>query len=400
MRVLLLTYETPAYPAGGGPGRVHALLEPLAARHQVRVVSTGGAPAFGRIPTGVDVQLVDAGPPFDPSGEPWLRKNLSHYVGGVPWLHRGLQADTEALAAALPKHLEEWRPDLIQVHHGELARLLPLLPPTVPRVLDLPDLLTAVQYQQARPRSLRPRVAAALERRLITRQERRDVEAFDATVVVSDADLVATRRLAPGARVEVVPNSIDTGYFTPAGERAAGPTAVMTASFHYPPNRSAALELLAAWPAVRRRVPGAALLLAGQRMAPELRAAADATDGVIVVADPADLRPQMWSAWIALAPLRLGAGSPLKVMESMAAGLPVVTVDRVSGALGVGEADGVVVAGDPPDYAAAIADLLGNPSRVASMSARAMASARARFDRQPASMALERVWEDVVERRG
>src|SRR5690349_20779080 len=88
VRVLVLTYETPAWPGGGGAGRMHALLEALASRHAVRVLSTGGPPRFGRTPAGVELRLLDPGPPDGAPPGNWLGKNAGHYLRGDPWLHR------------------------------------------------------------------------------------------------------------------------------------------------------------------------------------------------------------------------------------------------------------------------------------------------------------------------
>ncbi|WP_298820152.1 glycosyltransferase family 4 protein [Chloroflexus sp.] len=75
------------------------------------------------------------------------------------------------------------------------------------------------------------------------------------------------------------------------------------------------------------------------------------------------------------------ARSPLKLMESLALGVPVVTGDVGDRAemLGFGAAGMVVRAGDPAALAAAISDLLADPDRRAAMSTAAKAQAR-RYD--------------------
>jgi len=267
LRVLVLTYETPAYPGGGGASRQHCLLEPLARRHTVRVVSTGGAPRFGRLPEGVDVELVDPGPEVE-AGGPWLRKNLDHYLRGRPWLHLLAEHHRRALAARLPGELRDFRPDVVVVQHGELAPVLDDLPTGTASVLELHNMLLSVQLQQLRAgRGRWLAVKSALELPGMARWERHDLRAATVAVAASARDARLARRLAPSARIEVVENCVDAAYFANPGRPPQPCRMVFAASFQYPPNRAAAVELLReVLPAVRARTPDAELALVGQQM--------------------------------------------------------------------------------------------------------------------------------------
>jgi glycosyltransferase involved in cell wall biosynthesis len=94
-----------------------------------------------------------------------------------------------------------------------------------------------------------------------------------------------------------------------------------------------------------------------------------------------DVREELWGAPVALAPMRQGSGSPLKAIEALAAGVPVVGSPRVAAALRLGAEDGLVVAARPRDTAGAVAGLLGDPARRERLGAAGAAVARARFDR-------------------
>ena len=401
MRVLVLTYETPSYPGGGGASRQHCLLEPLAERHQVRVLSTGGAPRFGRLPAGVDLELIDPGDPVEDHG-PWLRKNVRHYAGGRPWLHLLAEHHRRALSERVPDELETFRPDVAVVQHGELASLLALIPRGVARVLELHNMLLAVQVQQLGVRGPWERVKAALEIPIMARWERRDLLASTVAVAASEADRRLAQRLAHAARVEVVPNCVDAGYFAPAGADAAtrpAETIIFTASFQYPPNQDAARVLLAeVLPRVRRERPGAQLLLAGQQMPEWLVELVAATDGAAAAADVADLRGLLAEASIALAPLRTGSGSPLKAIEALAAGVPVVASRRVAGALAIDARDGLTVADGADETARAVIRLLeSEPARLAAGRAGRLRVLRS-FDRRVVAPLFEQVLVEALAR--
>ena len=68
----------------------------------------------------------------------------------------------------------------------------------------------------------------------------------------SEAQLA--RRIAPGSRVQVIPNGVDADYFKPAPEACREPAVIFTGDMSYFPNEEAViyfahqvLQLLAPW---------------------------------------------------------------------------------------------------------------------------------------------------------
>jgi glycosyltransferase involved in cell wall biosynthesis len=211
--------------------------------------------------------------------------------------------------------------------------------------------------------------------------------------VVSGPNRRLTRILRPSAAVAVIPNCLDVEYFHRSGARAPKPVIVMTASYHYPPNQVAARELVeVVFPAVRAQVPVAELRLVGQQMPPWLQRLAESTPGVNVVGEVDDVRPELGRAWVAVATLNKGSGSPLKALEALAMGVPVVATRRVSKSLGLGLEDGLVVARRPGDVVRAIVSLLNDDGWRAHLAAAGERAVRERFDRRVVARALEREW--------
>ncbi len=407
VRILVLTYETPAYPGGGGASRQFCLLEPLARQNSVRVVSTGGRPRFGRTPEGVELEYVDPGPELE-FGGPWLRKNVGHYVSGRPWLHRHAEHHLRALQGRLPDELARFAPDAVIVQHGQLGELLHAVPRRVARVLELHNMLVTVQLQQLRDGGAWDRAKSALELPLMARWESRDLRASTLSVAATARDARLARRLAPRSRIEVIENCVDTAYFTNPGVEPLPARIVFTASFHYPPNQEAARLLLDdVLPMVRARVPDAELALVGQQMPDWLRTHASAAPGAVVVGEVDDVRPHLWEAAVATAPMVTGSGSPLKAIEAMAAGVPVVASGRVGRALGLARsgprgdgatAGGLILADGPAATAAAIVEILSSAELRASLSRAAVATARQGFDSAAAAARFEQLLRCAVER--
>ena len=398
VRVLVLTYETPSYPGAGGPSRQHSLLEPLAERHDIRVVSTGGRPPFGSLPRNVDIRLIEAGPAAGRPDGTWLRKNLDHYLGGEPWLYQLAGHHRRALAAVLPDEHARFRPDIVVVEHAELAPLLRTVPSGTPTVLVLHNMLVTIQRQLVKTEPTTwARAKAVAEIGFMGYQQRRDLRAATVTVVVSEGDARLARRLRPSSRVAVVPNCINADYFARNGARSSRPTLVMTASYHYKPNQDAAIELLhEVLPRVRERVPDVELLLVGQQFPSWLLMEVDRCPNARAMSDVADIRPVLQQAWVALAPLRHGSGAPLKVLEALAAEVPVVATPRAAHALDLGEATGVVAGDDAAALAEQAAGLLRDPARRDALGAAGRDIVRQRFHRDVVAPKLEAVWRNAV----
>ena len=92
------------------------------------------------------------------------------------------------------------------------------------------------------------------------------------------------------------------------------------------------------------------------------------------------MRPKLLEADVSVAPLRVGGGTRIKILEAMAAGVPVVAT-RV-GAEGIEARDGesILLADEPGAMARAIADLARDPSRGRAVAAKASALVAERDD--------------------
>jgi len=148
----------------------------------------------------------------------------------------------------------------------------------------------------------------------------------DAVVCLSeeDRDYLSNRGLRPAGDVRVIPNGADPSRAR--GVPAGAPAVLVVGGWLDVKGRRV---LPAIWSAVRRVVPSARLTLAGTGAAPEAVLAefpeADRNSVRVLpaVADPSEMATLYATHGILLLP-SLSEGSPLAVLEAMAASLPVV----------------------------------------------------------------------------
>lgn len=109
------------------------------------------------------------------------------------------------------------------------------------------------------------------------------------------------------------------------------------------------------WPAIAARNPELRFVIVGRSPAPEVRALA--SERVIVTGTVDDVRPYYTGALAAIVPLRVGSGTRTKILEAMAAGVPVISTRLgVEGIEAVHGTD-LLLADIPSEMAAAVREL-------------------------------------------
>jgi glycosyltransferase involved in cell wall biosynthesis len=229
---------------------------------------------------------------------------------------------------------------------------------------------------------------------------RSGLERFERVVLRTFAESwMATRADEAGARAlagepiatRYVPNVVDTARIAPVAPGGAG-RLLFVADFAYGPNYEALGFLTReVMPAVWGHHPEVRLKAVGRGLP------ADA-DGAEIGTDPRidtpgfveDLAGAYGAADIVLVPLLRGGGSPLKFVEGLAYGLPVVATAHAARLLEEG-VDGrdFIVAADAPAFAASIGALLDDPARAAGLGAAGRALAVRSYSVEHLSALLE-----------
>jgi glycosyltransferase involved in cell wall biosynthesis len=195
--------------------------------------------------------------------------------------------------------------------------------------------------------------------RRLARFERALLERSAETWMPSRADVAGARALAPDTVVRLMPNVVDVAAIEPVV--AAGTQAVMVADFTYDPNREG-LDFLRSevLPLAWETAPDLRLLVAGRGLD-----GAGTDERVSVLGFVDSLPPLYASAACAVVPLLTGGGSPLKFVEALAYGLPVVATPRAAAGLDVQAGEHYLEGADAPGFARALLTALGGAPAVA-----------------------------------
>ncbi|MGZ4408097.1 MAG: glycosyltransferase, partial [Gaiellaceae bacterium] len=182
-----------------------------------------------------------------------------------------------------------------------------------------------------------------------------------------------------------------------AAEREDPGCLLFVGDFTHPPNVDAAVHLVRdIWPRLRQRSPQARLELIGRDPPREVRALGG--DGVEVRGQVAAVEPYFARAAIVLAPVRIGGGMRVKVLEAMALAKPVITTALGIEGLAVAGTEVPVVLADGADATAeAAADLLSDADRRRSLGEQARRFVQKDFSAEAYASRLERIYAEAID---
>ncbi|MFQ3534577.1 MAG: glycosyltransferase [Aggregatilineales bacterium] len=388
MRILFLTSQVPYPPHGGGALRVYGLLHGLhQAGHQLDLLtfSEPGAPQPAQTPLAALCEHIRSVPYTPRSAAQRLRDLI--LTSHADLARRFESAD---YAAALRDQLSAARYDVIHMQSLEMAAYWPLLRAAVPQARLIYDAYNAEYDLQRSIFAIDRRQLARLPQALysfiqwrrLVRFERAICRAADAVIAVSEADAAALSRLVPQKTIAVVPNGIFTAdYAQPSQRLNLGDAALLfTGTMNYRPNVDAALWFVEhVLDRVRAAVPSARLFIVGNKPHPRLDAIRQRSD-VEITGFVQDVTPFLHSAAIYIAPLRMGSGTRLKLLQAMAVGCAIVSTSVGAQGLALQNGREAIIADDALSFAQAIVGLLNDPKRRAALGAAARQLAQTRYD--------------------
>jgi hypothetical protein len=225
------------------------------------------------------------------------------------------------------------------------------------------------------------------------RRFQRSVAAQVEQVVIA-SDLDAAR--SGLSNVAVIPNTYPRPQRPAGNPGSSGPPVVLfQGSFDYPPNIDGA-EWLATTiaPRIRAAISATEVRLVGRPAMSVTRLHQPRV--LTVVGEVPTMEEELGRASVAVVPVRYGSGTRVKILESFAHRVPVVSTTL--GAEGLEAEDGVhlLLADNPEEFAAATVRLLGDPGLRVRLTDAAEALYLDRYDGRLAHQRVRRLVEDVA----
>ena len=323
MRILMLTPYLP-YPLwSGGQIRTFNLLKNLSKKHEITLFSFIRQENERKYVSILEkfcdeVRIFKKRPPWSATS---LMLAASTYYPLVVCLYLNNTVKDELQEAINRKHF-----DLI---HAETFYVMPNIPKNnIPIILAEQTIEYLVYRHHLEKVSLLPKkLLMEWDVAKIYFWEKRFWKKAKRVIAMSQADRILMKTRVTDLKVDLVPNGVDTDFFafrkTPPSARVK--TILFVGNFKWLQNREAVIFLLEkVWPEIKKRLKNnVRLWIVGKYPPPEI--SSRAISFVKISDDIDDIRKAYANADVLLAPIYGPGGTRYKILESMAAGVPVIT---------------------------------------------------------------------------
>jgi len=136
----------------------------------------------------------------------------------------------------------------------------------------------------------------------------------------------------------------------------------------------------AVWPSVLSAVPQAHFVVVGRRPTSSVYSLMRATPSSVLHADVPDVAPYLEATHVSVNPAISGSGVNIKLVDSMAAGVPIVSTSRATSGLNVRPGVDLLVEDDPSHFAQAVTTLLRDSRFAAQIGAQGQQRLRSMAD--------------------
>ena len=231
-------------------------------------------------------------------------------------------------------------------------------PNQVPSVLSCHDIIAKPAFRRYAAARGIPRIVAWVSWMAKRALEKGAVSRFQRVFTLSEEDREWAERLYPGVSFRVLgyPGGID---YTGLPRKEVPNRILFLGAMNRPSNMEAIRYFFyEAWPSVRKAVPEAELMVAGGGMSEALKEELALDSHVTLPGYVERVEEVNKSAAVFVAPILAGGGIIVKILDAMAAGVPVVTTSCGNEGIRARAGEEVLIADLPEDFSSSVVRLL------------------------------------------
>jgi len=297
-----------------------------------------------------------------------VRRNTGYSMGAMirgfigPLTLNALNYTSPLVSEQLEKVLRSQSFDVVQIESVLLQSYVPLIRRLAPNALlnsdwhNIDSEVTA-RYAQQAP-NLPRRIYAWRSATLLKNQEDELLRHCDIHTVCSERERDALLVRSPNSNIEVIPNGVDwPSLASLTDDKSLRRNLIFVGAMDYHANIDAVLYLARdIWPAIRERRPDLKFVVVGSKPAAEILKLAE-QPGISVTGTVPDVKPYYQTALAAVTPIRIAGGTRLKILEAMAAGVPVISTSRGAEGLPVTDGKDILLADSVARFVECVATL-------------------------------------------
>ena len=250
--------------------------------------------------------------------------------------------------------------------HFDTISLVPYLKyiPNIPTVLDHHNIESHMLIRRANnENNIAKKWYFNQEGLRLNKIERNICPLFGLNITCSSIDKVRLMDIAPGSRIEVIPNGVDTDYFKQDTATQQDMSLIFVGRLNWYPNIEA-VQFIAhkIWPALMESNPNIHIDIIGANPPDDVKKVGDKYSNFRVHGFVDDIRPYINKAAIYICPINDGGGTKLKILDAFSMGKAVIAHPIACEGINVQEGKNVLFAQTPDEYINLINKLIGNES--------------------------------------
>jgi polysaccharide biosynthesis protein PslH len=381
LRILILTASLPYPLASGGAIRTYGILKGLHdAGHNITLLSFGEIDALAT-PLADICQHIEVVPPPQRSKIERIKTLLLTSKADIE-----TRFYSEDFKQKLIHLIRQNDYDLIQFEAIEITCYMPLVKQLKTRAklsfdtfnaeADLQRVIFEIDKQDIK--RLPIALYSYIQSRRIYKYEGDLCRMADLVIAVSQEDHALLNQYRNDARTYIVPSGIFVDDYQAATQsiELGNNAIVFTGKMDYRPNVDAML-----WFAdnILPQIPAAHLTIVGQQPHPRIQPLTQ-RENITLTGWVDSVQPYLDAATVYIAPLRMGSGTRLKILEAMASGCAIVATTIAAAGLSDEAKSAMVIADDEATFANAVSDLLKNPVKRAELGKCAKQMVKAHYD--------------------
>ena len=388
MKVLFLTYDIPYPLISGGKIRAYYLIKNLAKNHQITLFSyyrdeeqKQYIPELKKYCQ--EIFLFKRRPP-------WSWQNI------LRWMTRILPFPSatyysQELEKALVKELKAGGYDLVHFESFYPALYLPLAKKLGAKTLMGNENVEWQIYNRFAERKfffLKWFLKLEVLRMRCYEEKLWKQADINITLSKNDAEVIGkvSKRKCP-----VIPNGVDVNSFKTVKPSGEGKTIIFVGTLIYQANNDAMKYFLKEiYPEIKRQTPGVKFILVSWHKPEWLEKYLTDSSIKFIQDKETPVGDFFAKADVLVAPMRIASGTRIKILEAMAAGLPVVTTSL--GIEGIEAKEEVVIADEPEDFANEVVKLLGDKKRRQELGKTGRALVEKLYDWEKISQELDKIY--------
>lgn len=369
MKVLWLGHNLCYPPKGGALQRNYNLVREISRKCEIHVLAFDQpvtrpfnvAPqdcvdALSRFCASVDWVPLEATPITGSRYVLALRSILSQAPYDFTWLR------SVRMASKLENLIRRLSPDVVHFDALGLAQYLPLVG-TAGTVLNHHDVESCKIKLRAK-KSGNPflRRYFTLEAAKLAVAERKWCPQFGVNTVVSEEEATVLASECSTLNVRIVPNGVDTTYFSPRPDPGSK-VLLFCGSLDMHPNQEGIEYFISkVWPRIAMHDTEVECYVVGRKPPEWLERIGKVNSRVHVTGFVDDVRPYFQKAAVCVCPILSGGGTRLKILDSLAMGVPVVATPFAASGLSLDHGKHLLLANTESQFAESILHLLASKS--------------------------------------